>query len=104
MSEVVEVQAGDEVRRYFWRNYIAHSIDGGFFIGAMAAFVNAQTVLPTVAKNLGAPNWLISLMPVAMMVGFLTPSIFTAHWIDRQTRFRPLCLALQRHLVHYATA
>ena len=70
-------------------NTVAHVIEGGLFIGGLA-FVSAETLLPTVIKNLGGGNWLISLMPVMMMAGFMLPPIFTAHWIDRQRRFMPL--------------
>ena len=80
-----------EVRRHFWRNYAAHAVDGGFFTGGMA-FVDARTVLPTMVLSLGGPPWLISLMPVMFLVGIAIPPIFTAHLIDRVTRFHPLLM------------
>ncbi len=73
-------------------NYWAHAIEGSLFIGAMA-FVNANTLLPTIIESLQGPSWLISLMPVMMQVGFLLPPIFTAHWIERLHRYKPMLLA-----------
>lgn len=91
MSEVTQPSDDAAARRLYRRNYLAHAFDGGLFIGAMA-FVNASTVLPTMVKNLGGPNWLIALVPILMLIGFLTPPIFTAHLIDRQPRYMPILL------------
>ncbi|MCX5682899.1 MAG: MFS transporter, partial [Planctomycetota bacterium] len=91
MSEAVAGQPDGEVRRYFWRNYVAHAFDGGFFTGGLA-FVDARTVLPTMVLSLGGPAWLISLMPVMFLVGAAIPPIFTAHLIDRLTRFHPILM------------
>jgi MFS family permease len=84
--------AETEMRRHARRNYIAHSVDGGLFVGAMA-FTSTTTVLPTMVKNLGGPDWLITLAPVLMSIGFFTPPIFTAHLIERLPRYMPLLLA-----------
>ena len=78
-------------RRYLWRNYLVHSIEGGLFFAALN-FVSASTLLPTIIRDLGGPNWLISLMPVMMTVGVMLPPIFTAHLIDRLGRYMPLLL------------
>lgn len=91
MSEADASQHKTDVRRHFWRNYVAQAMDGGCFGGGLA-FVDARTVLPTIAMSLGGPPWLISLMPVMFLVGIAIPPIFTAHLIDRLTRFKPLLL------------
>ena len=91
MSEADVSQHQAETRRYFWRNYAAHAADGGFFGGGLA-FVDARTVLPTMVMSLGGPPWLISLMPIMFLVGIAIPPIFTAHLIDRVTRFHPLLM------------
>ena len=72
-------------------NYTVHILDGGFF-GGSQAFLNANTVLPALVLSLGGPNWLIALMPVAMLVGLTIPPMFVAHRIDSLTRYRPLLL------------
>jgi len=87
VSQPTHTQAPDTLRH----NYRAHALEGGLFIGGMA-FVNATTLLPTVVKSLGGDTWLISLMPIIMSVGFLLPPIFTAHWIQRLTRYMPLLI------------
>jgi len=91
-SESQTTEHNAEVRRHLRRNYLAHAIDGGFFGGALA-FVNAQTVLPTAIKSLGGPNWLVSLAPVLALAGMAVPPIFTAHLIDRLSRYKPLLMA-----------
>jgi len=80
-----------EVERYFWRNYLAHSIEGGIYMAGLT-FVAGPTVLPPLVKSLGGPAWLVSLMPVMMMVGFTVPQIFTAHLIERLSRYKPLLM------------
>jgi MFS family permease len=90
MSEAVQKET-DAVPRHFLRNYLAHSLEGGLFMGGLG-FISATTVLPTVIKNLHGPSWLISLMPVMMPVGVLLPPILTAHVIDRLRRYMPLLL------------
>jgi len=77
---------------YATRNYAAHVVEGGLYMGAMA-MISGDTVMPTIVKELGGPSWLISLMPVLAFIGFTTSPILTAHWIDRARRFRPYCLA-----------
>ena len=45
-----------EVARHLRRNYAAHSLEGGLFIGGVA-FVHPQTVLPRIIERLGGPDW-----------------------------------------------
>jgi len=76
---------------HFRRNYLAHGIDGGLFMGGLA-FVDSQTVLPRMVESLGGPNWVIALTPVLMMVGMMGPQILVAHRIERLARMKPLLL------------
>ena len=78
-------------RREFRWNYVAHVLDGGLFMGALG-FVSGTTVMPTIIKRLGGPDWLVSLMPVMLMMGFMVPPVFTAHRIERLGRYMPLLL------------
>lgn len=73
------------------RNWLAHAVEGGLFMGAMAC-VNAQTLLPSVVNGLGGPQWLVAQMPAMMMLGFQLPPIFLAHRIAGLSRFQPLLL------------
>lgn len=77
--------------RYFWRNYLAHSIEGGLFVGGLA-FVAQDSVLPRLAELLEAPPWLVGLMPALMWIGIGLPPLFVAHHIERLTRYKPLLL------------
>lgn len=82
-----------DVNKNLKRNYLAHSIEGGVFMGG-AAFVSAETVLPKILDSMGAPGWLISLAPVMMMMGFVWPPLLTAHLVERLKRLMPFCLII----------
>lgn len=83
----------EEVRKHFWRNYLAHGIEGGFFMGGLA-FVSAATLLPRMVQQLGGGNWLIGLASVIQMLGFTAPGLFTASRIERLHRMKPLLMFL----------
>ncbi len=59
---------------------------GGF------TFIAADTVMPTMIKNLGGSTWLISLMPMMMWLGMQGPPLFTAHFVERLDRLMPFVL------------
>lgn len=81
-----------DVRRFFWRNYMAHSIEGGLFMGG-STFLAADSVMPAMIKSLGGPTWLISLMPMMMTLGFMMPQILTAHVVERLQWVKPFIMA-----------
>jgi MFS family permease len=93
LTEEILKNHDQEVRTHFWRNYLAHGIEGGLFIGGLA-FVSASTLLPRMVQQLGGGNWLIGLAPVIQMLGFTAPGIFTASRIERLHRMKPLLMAL----------
>jgi MFS family permease len=78
-------------RRSFWRNYVAHSLEGGLFIGGMT-FVAPNAVMPVLVDSLGGAEWLIALMPTMMMLGFVGPQLLTAHHVERLSRVKPFIL------------
>jgi MFS family permease len=80
-------------RHLFLRNYLAISIEGGFFMGGMA-FLSAETVLPVIVESLNGPNWLISLVPSLAPLGFLLPSIISAHWIERMQAVKSFSMTI----------
>jgi len=80
-----------EVRQFFWRNYVSHSIEGGLFIGGMA-FLAGDTVMPSMIKSLGGPEWLIALMPVIMSLGFMLPQLLTAHRVEQLQWVKPFVM------------
>lgn len=72
-----------EVRdRWFPWNSVALALDGGFF-GAAISVVSAESVQTTLVRSLGGPNWLVSLMPSLMMIGFVASPILTVRWVER---------------------
>jgi MFS family permease len=92
VSETACPCTGDAlVKRDLRHNYAAHAIEGGLYMAALT-FINGNTVLPAMVRDLGGPNWLVSFMPSTVAVGVMLPPIFTAHWLDRLVRFKPLCL------------
>ncbi len=80
-----------EVRLFFWRNYLAHAIEGGFFMGGLT-FVAAATVMPAMISLMGGANWLVSLMPVMMMLGFSWPPLLCAHRVEQLYWMKPFLM------------
>ena len=75
---------GETSQQLFWRNYIAHVVEGGLYMGGMA-FVSADSVMPAMMRTLGGPNWLIALTPMLGGLGFSWLPILTAHWVERMS-------------------
>ncbi len=75
--------------RNFPRNYMAHAVEGGFYMAGLT-FVSFETVLPPIIKSLGGPSWLIALAPVLCVIGISTPPLFTAHLLEPLTRKMPI--------------
>lgn len=78
-------------RRHARRNTTAMVLDGGFF-GAALSFVAAETVLPSLVRDLGGANWLVALTPSMMMLGFIWSPLLTAHWVERLDRYHGVVL------------
>lgn len=80
-----------EMRRHFARNYLAHGLEGGIFMGGLR-FVEPQVILPAMLHTLGGPTWLVAFSPIVFQVGFFGPQIFTAFLIERLHRFHPFLM------------
>jgi MFS family permease len=94
----INANSNDELKRYFRRNYLAHSVEGGLYMGGLA-FVARDTILPPLVKSLGGPLWLIALVPILDVIGVYLPSIFLVHYLERLRWKFPILLlsgALQR--------
>ncbi len=76
---------------FSWRNYLAHSIEGGMYVAGLA-FLAAETVMPAMVKSLGGPNWLVSLMPMMTALGFSWLPLFTAHRVERLAWVKPFVM------------
>lgn len=60
-------------------------------MGALA-FVNAETVMPVVLRDLGGPDWVIALMPMSILLGFSIFPLLAAHRIERLGQLKPFIL------------
>ena len=84
--------------RFTRRNYWIFILEGALF-GIGIAFVSLDSVLPSIAHALGGSDSLVAFLPMAMMLGFFVPPLFTAHWLEKLGRqlptLRVFCL-LQR--------
>ncbi len=76
------------VQRHLLRNYISHSIEGGLYMGGFR-FIAAETIGPAMVATLGGPDWLVALMPVLSMFGYIFPQILMAHYIQGMSRHMP---------------
>lgn len=92
MTELPIHSPPPESARDVRRNYVAHMVEGGLFLGGMA-LVSLDTVTPTVIRELGGAAWLVSLTPVLQMCGFTAAPILLAHRFESVRLFKPYCLA-----------
>jgi MFS family permease len=82
-----------EVSRHFKRNFVAHSLEGGLFMGGVA-FLHPQTVAPRMIERLGGPDWMIAAAPILQLVGFYIPSLFLTHRLERLAFLKPFVMYL----------
>lgn len=94
-----------EVRQYFWRNYLAHCIEGGLYMGGLT-FIAADSVMPAMVSLLGGGNWLIALMPVIGLLGVAWPALLFAHRVEQLYWMKPFVLftGLVQRLVYLIAA
>lgn len=71
------------------RNLLLHGLEGGIYMGGQA-FTAADSVLPAMMGSLGAPIWVVALMPMLSTIGFSLPPLLTAHRVEGLTRMHPL--------------
>jgi len=79
------------VRKHLIRNYVCHALEGGLYIGGLK-FRAADTVLPVMVAALGGQPWLIGLVPILGIVGWVLPPLFVAHRVQRMAYHMPLVL------------
>jgi len=77
-------------------NLAMNILDGAFFGFAMG-FTSFVAVLPLFVRTLTSSAILIGLIPAIHNVGWQLPQLFTAGWVARQKRYKPLTLALTIH-------
>jgi MFS family permease len=77
-------------------NLTVNLLDGAFFGFAMG-FASFVTIIPLFVRTMTSSAMLIGLIPAIHNVGWQLPQLFTASWVARQKRFKPLVLALTVH-------
>lgn len=77
-------------------NFIIGILDGGFFGFAMG-FASFAAVIPLFVDRLTDSALLIGLVPAIHNVGWQFPQLFTAGWVARARRFKPLVMWLTIH-------
>lgn len=66
----------------------------GWFVSLGDAFFNGSIVLASFAAKLGAPNWMIGLLPALLNAGSMVPQVFVANYVAHL----PVKVALYRRV------
>jgi MFS family permease len=80
-----------EIYRNYRFNFWMNITDGGFF-GAAIGFASFITVIPLFVSTMTDSAILIGLIPAIHSVGWQLPQLFTARYVARQKRFKPMVL------------
>ncbi len=83
----------EEVNRNVRRNFSLNALDGILFTFGFA-FVDLASVLPVFIRRLGGSDFLISMIPAAQAIGWMTPQIFISNFVERLRRKKPYVLAV----------
>ncbi|NQT82330.1 MFS transporter [bacterium] len=82
-----------EVNKNVRRNFSLNALDGVLFTFGFA-FMDFASVLPVFIRRLGASPFLISIIPAAHALGWMTPQIFISNYVERLRRKKPYVLAV----------
>jgi len=75
------------------RNFLLNSLDGILFTFGFA-FIDPASVVPAFIRRLGGSDFLISLIPAAQAIGWMTPQIFISNFVERLRWKKPYVVAL----------
>lgn len=81
-----------EIQKHLRHNLIVNLLDGAFF-GLGLGFASFATILPLYVATMTDSALLIGLIPAIHNAGWQLPQLFTARWVARQSRIRPLVLS-----------
>lgn len=81
-----------EILQNLRHNITVNLLDGAFF-GFGLGFASFVTILPLFVSSMTDSLFLIGLIPAIHAAGWQFPQLFTAGWIARQERLKPLLLA-----------
>jgi len=89
MSETLN----QELRQHLRYNVVVNLLDGGFF-GLALGFSSFTAFIPIFVNRMTHSAILIGLVPALHAVGWQFPQLFTAGWISRLRRYKPVVLLL----------
>lgn len=85
-----------EIHKDLRHNLIVNLLDGGFF-GFGLGFASFATIIPLFVATMTDSALLIGLIPAIHNAGWQLPQLFTARWVSRQPRFKPLVMRMTIH-------
>jgi len=94
MEHPVDTQSA--VRRDLRFNFTVGMFDGAFF-GFAIGFGSFIAVIPLFVKGLTNSALLIGLIPAIHNVGWQLPQLFTAGWVSRLRRYKPMVMWMTIH-------
>lgn len=93
MSTLTPVPSESFTQRHLRFNFVTNLFDGGFF-GFALGFSSFITVIPLFVSGMTDSATLIGLIPAIHNVGWQLPQLFTAGFVARQKRFKPIVMLL----------
>jgi MFS family permease len=82
-----------EIRKNYHYNFLVNMLDGAYF-GLGMGFGSFGTIVTLFVSQLTHSAILIGLIPAIHAVGWQLPQLFTAGWVSRQRRLKPMVLWL----------
>jgi MFS family permease len=82
-----------EIRKNYRYNVLVNMLDGMYF-GVGIGFGSFSTIITLFVSQLTNSAILIGLIPAIHAVGWQLPQLFTAGWVSRQRKFKPMVLWL----------
>lgn len=81
-----------EIHQNLRHNLIVNLLDGCFF-GFGLGFASFSTIIPLFVASMTDSALLIGLIPAIHNAGWQLPQLFTARWVSRQPRYKPLVMS-----------
>jgi MFS family permease len=81
-----------EIQKHLRHNLTVNLLDGAFF-GLGLGFASFTTIIPLFVATMTDSALLIGLIPAIHNAGWQLPQLFTANWVSRQPRIKPLVLS-----------
>lgn len=80
--------SAETLRQHLPWNYVILIADGAAYMAGMA-FVSAESVLPSMVRDLGGADWLVALSPSFLLMGSMMTPLILVHYIERLRLYHP---------------